>query len=376
MTTTTAPGQILTGAAAIAEGEAREHFRRPRRAANYNERLVEAANILESGLSGSYSALGRLEEAMSTSDFPYYLGDILDRELLPAYKSIDPVWTSFARKTSVRDFRPKKFVDLLGGQEILERVAEGTEYPAGSLDDAEYSLTVGKFGRRLPLSFEAIVNDDLGDFRTLPERLAQAARNTEDYTITGLLATEAGPNSAFFKADNGNAPTALPLTLDNLSTAITTVTSRTVDGAPVVFPSLVLLVPPGLAVQANNIVNALQIEDTQGTKKLTVKNWLASKIRVEENPWLPVLDKSGKANSTWYVLPDPSAARPAVAAGFLRGRETPDLRVKADQGNRVGGGAIGPEEGSFEDDTTQYRVRHILGGTTLDPIGTYVSTGS
>ena len=60
----------------------------------------------------------------------------------------------------------------------------------------------------------------------------------------------------------------------------------------------------------------------------------------------------------------------------LIGEEQPDIRVKRDQGERVGGGAVGIDEGSFNDDTIWYRGRHITGGAATDPIGTYVSTGS
>lgn len=50
--------------------------------------------------------------------------------------------------------------------------------------------------------------------------------------------------------------------------------------------------------------------------------------------------------------------------------------MKADTGNSLGGGSLSPEDGSFEIDDIQYRVRHVLGGATLDPIATYVSNGS
>lgn len=379
MTITTAHGELLHGDAAIAEGEPRRGtFRRLARPADYNARLIEATQIVEDALyKGSYAALGRLQEAMTRSDFPLYLGDALDRELLPAYQAITPVWQEYVRRTTVRDFRPKSFKDLLGGSEILERVGEAAPYPLGKIGEGQYSLTVGKFGRRLQMSFEALINDDLGDFRTLPSRLAQAARNTEDYLATSLYATATGPSSTFFSAGNGNAVKTTPLTLDNLTAALTEITSRKdSDGNPIVFPGFTLVVPPSLDVVATNIVNALEIEVTQGNNKLKVKNWIGSRVKVVVNPWLPVIDTSGKSAATWYLFPTPVSARPALVLGFLRGHEAPDLRVKADQGNAVGGGAIGPEEGSFEDDTTQYRVRHISGGTTLDPIGSYASTGS
>lgn len=376
-----ADAQILTGTAAVEAGaeainEGAGFFRRPQKPADYNQKLIEAARIVQGALGGSYKAMGRLQEAMSTSDFPYYLGNVLDRELLPRYQAIQPVWPQYARRSTARDFRPKKFVDLLGGQELLEKVGQGAPYPAGKLTDREYSFSVAKFGRRLPLTFEAIINDDLGDFTSLPDRLAQAARNTEDHLVTSLYATAEGPNTGFFNEANENAVQNLPLTIDNLQAALQKISERRdEDGNPIVFPRLQLLVPPALEITAKNILGATEIEITEGNKKIRVANWLAGSVSIVVNPWLPLVDRSGRANTTWYIFPEANAPRPGLVAGFLRGHENPDLRQKADQGTALGGGAISPAEGSFDNDTTDYRVRHILGGTALDPIGTYASTG-
>ena len=84
---------------------------------------------------------------------------------------------------------------------------------------------------------------------------------------------------------------------------------------------------------------------------------------------------NAKAAKTWFLLPAPNTARPALVTAFMSGHETPDLRYKNDQGNRVGGGSIPASEGSFDDDTIQYRVRHIVGAAAVDPTFTFVSRG-
>jgi hypothetical protein len=336
-----------------------------------------------------------IQESLTTSDFPKLFGDVIDRELMAQYAQIQPIWPGFARKTIVRDFRPKHWLDLLGGRAMLDSVKERGEYPARTLTEGEYFLTVGKYGARLPLTWEMIVNDDLDSFRSAPERLAQAARDTEDRLATGLIVGATGPNTAFFTSapasigPSGGVAAAVGtvnLTVDNLAAALTTVgTRRDSDGRPVVINSTVLMVPPGLKVAANNILNAtlIRFRNTTGssstvpagtsTQDMEVGNWLSGEVSVMVNPWLPVIDTSANSARTWYVLPAPSIARPALTMGFLRGFETPDLRVKADTGMRVGGGTVPAEEGSFDADDIQYRIRHVTGGTTLDPIATYAS---
>ncbi|MFC0623227.1 phage major capsid protein [Kribbella deserti] len=365
--------QILTGSAAEAEAGALTPRRRSTDP-NYLGRLAEAARLIGEAFQGNSYAMLKLKESLTTSDFPILFGDVLDRELMAQYEQIQPLWQQFARRTVVRDFRPKKWADLLGGRGILDPVAERAPYPARGLDEAEYELTVGKYGARLPLTWEMFVNDDLDAFRSAPERLGQAARDTEDMLATKLVAGAAGP-TAFFNG-NGGVGTG-KLTVDNLSAALTSIGSRKdSEGRPIVVTAMVLMVPPALEVAANNILQATLIRFKTTGQDMEVGNWLANKVRVVVNPWLTVVDESANVNTTWYLLPAPTIARPAVTMGFLRGYEVPDLRVKADGGNRLGGGAVPAEEGSFDDDSIQYRVRHVTGGTTLDPIAAYASNGS
>jgi hypothetical protein len=351
------------------------------------QRMSEARSLFERACSGSYRALADLQEALSTSDFPYVFGDVLDRELLAGYGSIMPIWPSFARRTTVRDFRPKKYIDLLGGKGLLEKVPQLAPYPQRAPVDSEYQLTVDKFGGAYSLSWEDTINDDLEALRDLPQGLAQGAHDTEDFTATSLVASATGPNAAMFnstalnkvtKAGGSNLLTGNPaLTVDNLSAALTAMQSRRdVDNRPIPINGFVLMVPPALEVTANNIVNAVQIRNTVGTQEVLVGNWLANKVTVVVNPWLPVVDISANAATTWYLLPKPTNARPGVVVGFLRGHEVPDLRYKAEAGRALGGGELPASEGSFDVDDIAYRVRHVLGGTTLDPIGTAASNGS
>lgn len=370
--------ELLTGDAAVAEGQGPTPSRT--HSPQYLARVAEAADLFGRAVKGNRQAVLNLQEAMSTSDFPTLLGAVFGRELLATYEQLPQVWSQFASRKVVNDFRPKPLIDLLGGRGLLDRVPELTEYPARKASEAKYSLAVGKFGGRFPWSWEMGINDDLGALRELPSRLAQGARDTEDYTATSALVSASGPSTAFFKAGNNNAPvtgTGAPLTADNLTAALTTVSTRKdSEGRPIQVSAYVLMVPPALEVAANNIVNATQLRLTNGNTTTIVGNWLAQKVTVVVNPWLTIIDTSGTAATTWYLLPAPSTARPAVALGFLRGHEVPDLRVKSDGGNRLGGGAVAPEEGSFENDDIEYRVRHVLGSTPLDPIATFVSKGA
>jgi hypothetical protein len=372
---------FLTGDAAVAEANALPMRRRSNNP-QYLAKVAEAATLMGRVFQGDRRATLQVSELMSTSDFPKIFGDVLDRQLMAQYEQITPVWQGVATRTQVNDFRPKHWLDLLGGRAELDPVGEGAEYKARALTENDYKLTVGKYGSRLPLTWEMIINDDLGAFQTAPTRLAQAAVDTEDKLATRLYSSATGPVSAFFTANSQTVGTG-KLTVDNLSAALTTVSTRKdSEGRPIMIRAFVLVVPPSLEVMAHNIVNATLIRlrndasTSSQARDVEVTNWLAGKVEIVTNPWLSVIDVSANAGTTWYLFPSPSTPRPAMVMGFLRGHETPDLRVKADGGMRVGGGAVPAEEGSFENDDIQYRIRHVTGGTTLDPIAGFASIGT
>lgn len=336
-------------------------------------RLAEAGQLVSRAMSGNRRASLDLQEAMSTSDFPDYFGDILDRSMLAQYQEMPQQWRSYAMATSVRDFRSSKLLDLIGGRGLLDAVDELGSYPERSLTEGEYTLSVSKFGARFAISWEAMVNDDLGGLRSLPQRLADAAHRSEENFATKLIATASGP--ADFFTNTGTAPLSTPA----LSDALTSISTQLdPDDGPIMVDAQVLVVPPALEVTARNIVGATEIRQTDSATGQTVivGNWLSNRVQVVVNPWLPLVDTSANKNKTWYLLPSPSTPRPAVAFATLRGHEVPELRVKADTGNALGGGGIDPTDGSFDIDDIQYRVRHVFGGTTVDPIAAYASTGA
>lgn len=378
--------QTLSEAAAAREVSALPTRRNP--SPQRLARMAEAARIYDRACTGNLRAIADLQEAMSTSDFSYIFGDVLDRELMASYQAIEPVWQQFARRTTANDFRPKRFVDLLGGQGLLEKVGQLAPYPQRKASDNQYTLQVEKFGGRFSLSWEDIINDDLSALRELPQRLGQGARDTEDYVAAQILSAGNGPNPAFFSATalqtvspgtaGGNLLAGNPaLSTQALSDAITAVQNRRdVDNRPVVIRGFVLVVPPALEVTARNILGATEIRIQTGNQLSIVGNWLSGKIKLVVDPWLPVVDASANAANTWYLMPDPSSARPAAVLAFLRGHETPDLRYADAGGMSLGGGAVSAQDGSFENDDISYRVRHVLGSTSLDPIATAASTGA
>lgn len=356
---------------------------RSRRTQNpaYQKKFLEALGLYRDVIRGDRRAALDFQEAMTTSDFQFLFGDIIDRQMLAAYQQMPVQWASLARRGRVRDFRSVKRFVLDGGEAVLDEVGEQAEYPAAPLHDGVYEYRVRKFGRRIPLSWETLVNDDLDAFADIPRRLGSAARRSEERFVTSLYATSTGPNSSFFSAGNGNLTDA-PLSVAGLQEAFRLLGEQLdADGAPIYVDAAVLVVPPALEVPARNILNATEIfaatggGDGTSNDQLRVTNWMRNRVQLVVNPWLPIVDQT-TGSTAWYLFSDPNVGRPAMEIGFLIGHESPELFQKSPNATRVGGGLVDSTDGDFDTDSVEWKVRHVFGGVLMDPKSAVASTGT
>jgi hypothetical protein len=348
---------------------AKEGFRL---APTVRERILEASKLFNEGVAGkSAAAEFRMKEAFSTSDFPLLLGAAFQIEARDRYQETTPEWQTIAQEKKVKDFRPAKNIDVNGGRDAFEDVAEGEEYKGRTLSEAEFSFKAGKTGNSFGLTFEARKNNEYYQLLDFPGRFGTSARATEDAKVFGTFVDAAGPIASFFGTVSNKI-----LNEANLLAAYNTIVARkNADGLPINFAGrpITLLVPATLLFAAEALVNE-PVVSNGGTS--TKKNPLFGKFTVVSSWRLSVIDQSANVSTTWYLFPPKESDYAALGKVTMIGEETVDIRVKRDQGERPDGGAIGIEEGSFNDDTIWYRGRHITGGAKLDTTGAYASTGT
>jgi hypothetical protein len=367
----------------IFRGEEGQSIRGLRRTdPRYLSRLAEAAGFIAEVMQGKRPAY-HLKETMTTSDFPLLFGDILDRQLLGAYQEVPYSWNQVARRRTVPDFRTVRRFTIDGGEAVLEPVPEQTEYPAASLSEGKYDYSVKKYGRRMPFSWESMINDDLDALRDIPERLGRSARRTEERFVTDLYFDSNGPDATFIAAGNDNLMTGNPaLSITSLAAAMTLLAGHTdSDGEPISVEMMTLWVPPALEIAAQQIANAVQLEigDTSSATvpRLITTNWMRSRFRIAVGYYIPQIVTTGsRGNTSWMLVGNPAVGRPAAEIGFLRGHETPEVWVKSANAQRAGGGIVDAMDGDFDTDSIQYRIRHVLGGTLMDPKAAVGSNGS
>ena len=362
----------------------------------YQAKLAEAVKFVADVMSGRMHGY-QLREAMTRSDFPVLFGDILDRQVQAAYVEKMGTWTATAKRRTVRDFRPTRlYKPISGAGGRLAPVGELDEYPEAVLNDTSYQdLTVGKVGRRMAISWEALINDDLDQLKDLPNAMGRAARRTENYMATELYAGASGPDSTLYTDANKNLiDEANGAEEDNPALGVAGLTQGLLvfgnqvneDGDPIETEAVTLVIPPALEVIANNILNATSLEltnyggvsygplGTGGETRLLAANWLSRRVKIMVNPLLPLIDLV-TGNTAWYLFGDPNTGREATAMCFLRGWETPSVYQKSSNARRVGGGEVDPLEGDFDTDASEYKIRHVIGAAQVDPKATVASTG-
>lgn len=358
----------------------------------YLTRIAETAEFVADIYTGRRPTY-QLREALTTSDFPLLFGDVLDRQLLQDYRETPATYRNWCRIAMVSDFRTVKRFVVNGSEAVLLAVPQLAPYPESSLSDASYSYAVLKYGRQIALSWESIIDDDLQALRDIPQRFGRAARRSEEKFATQLLAGATGPNATMYTVGrkntvivaNGASAANPPLSISGLQDAFTVLANQVdTDGEPISIDAVELIVPPSLEVTAQNILHATQIiggglgqvgGGGVAGQAIMATNWMAGKVRLNVNSYLPIVSTTNGATS-WYLVASPSSTRPAYEMGFLRGHEGPEIFIKEGNQRLVGSGSVDPMNGDFDTDAIMYKVRSVFSGVQLDPKATVASNGT
>jgi hypothetical protein len=296
-----------------------------------------------------------LRESGSTSDFATYLADKANKRLMWGYSEQTASWREYTRTYSVPDFKPVSFVRLSEMQDLLEFV-EGGEYRDSEIAEiVGPTLAVKTYGRLFSITRKALINDDLNQLRDRPAAMGRAAARTLNRHIVDNL--EANPpaydGTAIFHINHNNLITDA-MSEQAIQNAVTKLRTQTdANGLRIALRPWVMVIPPQLEFTVRRILNSDTIpQPGTGLGGVNVSRNLVRYI---------VEDYLTDAND-WYLFANPAEA-PTVAAGFLNGRETPDIFLK-DPGMRSVLGGSDPYLMEF--DTIHWKVRHDWGVGVFD----------
>lgn len=367
---------------------------RARNIANFEEKYTAFLNLITNAAGmPSHRRQYLMKEAETTSDFPNLFGTVLERSLLMKYKIKSPDWRNYIKVGGQNDFRSANLLATYGLGSAMTEVKERGEYQSDKVQDGKFSIALKKYGRRFDLSWEALVNDDLGAFSDLSSQLVRAAQATEQIQAVKAFVSTGGPNSTLFGTSFAHPIDGVTMTnkgttsltgdaagADAIGAVVTAMrNNKDYDGNPISITRFHLVVPPELEIKALKALSSaalIAIGVGASAAAQTSENVIAKlPITLHVNEYLSSVDTT-HGTTTWYMFADPNDDGAAAQLNFLRGHETPELVQRVSDKQAVGGGLVSPLEGDFTSDSMAWRIRHILGATQLDPRFAYAQAAT
>ncbi|WP_406736345.1 head maturation protease, ClpP-related [Thioclava sp. GXIMD4215] len=295
--------------------------------------------------------------ALGVSDFAYITTEVMKRTLIEAYNRRAASWQLVTgAPISAADFRELHAVRF-GGDFQLKPVGENGEYKQARLVDEAEGLKVERRGRTINLTFEAVINDDMGAFQRIPTEFATAARLMEASMVWTLFRTNAKLKSdgkTLFHADHGNlAAQAAAISVTSVAAARKAMWEQRAFGSKdsddflSIEPDR-LIVPPALELPAMQFAAAIT----------PAKN-------ADANPFSNSLTPStvgnlgaaaGGSDTAWYLV---SSDMPPIQHAYLEGYEAPTVETLD----------------GMNPDVVTMNARHIFGAAAVEYRGVYKNAG-
>lgn len=265
----------------------------------------------------------RIQAGPSTYDLPGVLSNVANRFVREAFNHVDQAWRAIASVTPVKDFKPLQMYSMTGDL-AFKPVSPGGELESGSLGELGYTNQASTQGRIINIDRRDLINDDLGVFSRLGQRLGRGGA----LAINRVFWAAFNANTAFFTTARNNyaegADTALSLA--SLQAAEAQFLAQTdLDGHPIGIMPAILLVPTALSALATQLFIAQEIRDTTASTKYPTANVFQNRYKPVTSPYLQNTALGG-SSTKWYLLANPGDL-PVVDVCFLNGREIPTVEM-------------------------------------------------
>lgn len=298
------------------------------------------------GLENTRSASG----AMSTSDFPILLGNAISRTLQREYAAAPQTFDPWISRGTLSDFRKSQRARISELLSDFAKVQENGEYTYNSVSENSEYIQLAKYGTVISITWEALVNDDLGAFNRLPTAAARKSKNLQADLVYGVLLDNKKMNDGqnLFSAAHGNMGTAAKVGVDSLSQGRKAMRTQKAFGESKAQMNLrpkFIIVGPELETEVEQFLSGLYLPTKQGD------------INVFQNRLTPIVE-SRITDRSWYLIADPAEVD-TVELDFLAGE--PELFTE--------------ERWAFDRDAYEIKNRTVVGAAAPDYRGVYYNKG-
>jgi hypothetical protein len=256
----------------------------------------------------------------STSDFPLLFSNLAGKTLDAAYQEEPHTWKPLCRQRNLPDFKNANDL-IVAGALTPEPLLEGGEYKAGTLQEAQHTWKLATYARKVTLTRQAIINDDLSALESVPEMMGRGFRRLESNLIWELITGDAITSVdglPLFKAAHANS-SSQTITTAGFNAARKAMRKQTdIAGNTINLTPSYMMVPTDLEATALQFLFPTGFAPAQrtGADGPVTAQTAGVQLIVE-----PRLDGSA---TTWYLAASPGAVE-GIVYGYLAGEEGPTV---------------------------------------------------
>lgn len=286
----------------------------------------------------------------SSSDFPIILGETFRANLRAAYKLRENTFAPFTRRTTISDFKTITRAQLSGMIGDFDQIVEGGEYKSGSFAEGKEAYKLSKYGKKVAITWESLINDEMDAFSRIPQAFAAKARIKQANIVYSILTGNPVMNDgvALFHADHANlAGSGANPSVNSLGEA-----RKAIRGQKDLNGDLIDLMPRYLIIGP----------DLEQSVRQLLSNEYLPTSESGVNPWKGVFEMIVEPRLTgnqWYAACDPSMID-TIEYAFLDGEE--ELFTE----QRTG----------FDVDGLEIKARMVFAAKAIDHRGLYKNAGA
>lgn len=298
----------------------------------------------------------------TTSDLQNVLMNSANKTLLRGYEEEEQTWRVLANQSDNNDFKPNFGVQL-NATIVPEKILENGEYKSGTFSDGKTTYQLSTYGKRVGISREMLINDDLSALSRIAPKLGAGCSLLESNLTWALLtegslgATVSLDGKALFHADHSNTGTGA-VGIAGLDAGKVKLKKQTAPAqanetkTPLNLTPAYLIVPPELDTAASQVVSSSLLPQ-YAPNALSAVNPFAGTMQVISEARL-----SEDSTAMWYLAASPRRID-MIQFGYLAGENGPTITTTEKR----------------NPDGVEMLVRHDFYVTIADWRGFYRSTG-
>jgi len=323
----------------------------PNREQHFDERTLEASDrqypgglglgemLLQCAHEGGYDGRGVirgsnlgavLRAAFSTHQATTLLSTTGNKFLRDGFNTVESVWKAISKTRPVKDFKTITSFRLTADLEF-ELVPPAGEITHGTAGQESYTNKADTYAKMLALTRTDIINDDLGAFDDIRNRLGRGGA----LKLNSVFWAAFLDNAAFFTTGRGNLIEGASGALASDGVALAAAekafldlrtggeTDLMADTHPLGIEPALLLMPTALGVTGRKLYVSQEIRDTTSDTVYQTENLYHNRFKPLVSAYIGANNTNG-SDTGWYLAADP-ANLPLMEVCFLDGMESPTI---------------------------------------------------